>query len=303
MIDNASSLESDATPALVEGETDEQIFKELVAASEQPESDEPQEDTFEKALSDAEAADRDEPEVAVGNPSDDLTPQLERLRHQIKSEIGRTQAKDRKIDTLQKEVARLTALMNESKTTAPSAEAKAKLDKARNEYGDVIGPLADQLEANSKRLDQLTQATTSQLDGSKQQLADLYKEQEAIFRKEHPDANKVVYENRDAFAAWIEDQPKMLRDAYAMNKETIVDGAAAALVVAEFKASLKTASNGAAPAADSKSTLQARRERQLAGSRSERPGGQSAVISGVPADGASDEAYWNYFVNRDRKKG
>jgi hypothetical protein len=303
MNDQPITPEADATPALVEGASDEQLWSELEAEDRKPEPDQPQDDGFDSALAEVDAEGQDKPAVTDGNPSEDVLPQVERLRHQLQSEKGRTQALTRKAESLSKEVARLTAIMNESKTTAPSKEAKAKLEKARSEYGDVIGPVVDQLEANAKRIDRIAEATTSQLDSSRQQLADLYQEQEAIFRKEHPDAHKVVYENRAAFAAWIEDQPKSLRDAYAMNSKTIVDGAAAALVVAEFKASLQNAANGAAPAADSKSTLQARRERQLAGSRSERPGGQSAVTSVPPADSSDAEAHWKYFESLDRKKG
>lgn len=302
MIDNPTPLETDADPALVQEETDEQLWNQLEAEDQKPELDEPQDDSFESALEAADAEDRDEPEVTDGNPSEDVLPQVDRLRHQLQSEKGRTKALTIKAESLTKEVARLTAIKDESKTTAPSKEATAKLEKARSEYGDVIGPVLDQMNVNSKRLDRLTEATTLQLETSQQQLTDLHKEQEAIFRAEHPEGHKVVADNREAFNAWIEDQPKQLRDAFAINMENFVDGEAAALVVAEFKASLQNAANGAAPAADSKSMLQARREKQIAGSRSERSGGPSAVTSAPPADSNDAKAHWKYFDDLDRKK-
>lgn len=303
MIDNPTPLETDADEALDQGKTDEQLWNELAAEEPEPEPDLAQEDSTEETSPDEGAEAEETPDVADGNPAEDVKPQVERLRHQVQSEIGRNRGLARKVDTLQKENARLAALLNDTKTTAPTKEASEKLAKARSEYGDVIGPLADQIEANAKRVDRIAEIAASQLENNQSQLADLYQEQEAIFRAEHPEGHSVIHENKAVFDAWIEDQPKALRDAYSINFKHMVDGAAAALVVAEFKASLQTAANGAAPAVDSKSKLQARRDKQLAGSRSERSNGQNAVTSAPPADGSSDQAYWNYFEILDLKKG
>lgn len=310
MSETLATSKDDAAPATPEEETDEQLWADLDAKDREPEPDDDQGDGFDSALKDADEQDgeadeaepeKTEPEVTEGNPSEDPAPQVERLRHQLQSEKGRTQALTRKADNLSKEIERLNSLLNENKTTAPSKEATAKLAKAREEYGDVIGPIADQMDAYSKRVDRITEVTSSQLDSRRQQLQELYQEQEQVFLKEHPEGHKVVHENFETFKTWIEDQPKDLRDAFTMNKDNIVDGSAAAYVVASFKASLQAAANGAAPAADSKSTLQARRDRQLAGSRSERSGGPSAVTSAPPPDSDDAEAHWKYFETLERK--
>jgi len=298
----ATTTPEDAAPdAAPEVEvSDEQLWNEIATDDGKPEPEEVADDESESASEEMDAD--DQAEVADGKPEADEVPQLERLRHQLKSEMGRTQALARKSSNLTDEIARLQALLNDSKPTAEAKLSREKLAKAREEYGDVIGPLADQMDVYEKRMEGMSKANESQLQRSQRELTDFHQEQTDIFRKEHPDGHASIAENRPAFDAWLRDQTGDLRDAFKVNEQFMVDGKSAAYVVASWKASLADAAKGDAPAPDSKATLQARRDKQLVGSKSERPGGSSAVTSAPPADGASDQAIWDHFEAADAKR-
>jgi hypothetical protein len=280
--------------------SDEQLWNEIAADEGTPEPEEAADDEPESAFEETDAD--DQVEVADGKPQADEVPQLERLRHQLNSEKGRTQALTRKSSDLTDEVARLQALLNDSKPTAEAKLNRVKLTKAREEYGDVIGPLADQMDVYDKRMEGMAKANESQLQRSQKQLTEFYQEQTEIFRKEHPDGHASIANNSAAFYAWLDDQTGDIRKAFEVNRLDMVDGNSAAYVVASWKASLADAAKGDAPAPDSKATLQARRDKQLVGSKSERPGGSSAVTSAPPADGASDQAHWDHFAAVDARK-
>ena len=89
---------------------------------------------------------------------------------------------------------------------------------------------------------------------------------------------------------------------YAANKDEIVDGNAAALLVGKFKQALSDAEGTQAPANPEKEKLQAKRQRQLAGARSIRSTGRQEATSVPAADSDDLQAHWDHFARKDKRE-
>jgi hypothetical protein len=269
-----------------------------------------------EAKPDAEEAENDEPaspdadlerpdpdtKSTDGKPKEDLAAQNERLRHTVKSDKGRITALQRKVGNLQSLLTRYEGEKKEMTATTPSKDVRDRFEKAKNEYGDVIGPMAEILTVQDKRLDQLARIADDKIRDTQAQLAEVIQEQNGIFLAEHPDGLNVIKENRDVFLEWIENQPKALREAFKRNYDEVVDGAEAALVVSTFKLSLHEAAQGKAPAKDSNTSLQARRQQQLLGARSERSTASNPVNPAPGRDVDDRAAHWDYYERLDQQR-
>lgn len=252
--------------------------------------------------------DEDDPKDAGDATKDDpatLQEQVERLQHKLDSEQGRTAKLRRDIERLQGQIASAQEAPRDraDDTSGESRqELESRLKQAREDYPDVIGPLAEKIESMERRFDQLSQREIADLESQREQYDALVAEEEGLFLSEHPDGFDVVTEHREIFREWIEDQPKRLRDIYAANTDLITDGTAAAYLVSKFKQSLLGADGDVpSPASKSASRLDTRRQRQLDGARSTRTGNRSAKTGDIPSD-ADPEALFDYFIRKDEEK-
>lgn len=302
MVDKTSQIPADADDASEEIDEAQRLWDEI--AAEEPKSAPAQNGDTDNLATDASAAEdgqtQQTPPSTDGKPKEDLEAQNERLRHSVESGNGRISALTKKVTDLQSKLDRLQNTKKEIETATPSAEVKGRLAKVKEEYSD-FSPLVEMAEAQDKRLDQLAANTDADIEDTKGQLRELIEEQRQIFLSEHPDGYQVLASNAAAFKDWIEDQPRQLRDAFKRNEKELVDGQSAALMVAAFKASLQSATDGNAPAPNSTSTLQARRDRQLVGAQSQR---SNAPQITSPAPGADDDpqVLWDHFERLDREK-
>lgn len=284
--------------------TDEQLWAEF---------DEP-----EAAAEDPAAAPKDEPEPAEDfataddpppDDGDDDSPDTEKadtdteqidwkaraaeLEHKFNSERGRTAALQQKIERLNKQATSPDAGQKDETKEAR----KKRLSEVAEEYGDVVAPLVETIEDLEGRAQADVESRRSEAQAELQAIHD---EQFGKLMEQHPDGLKVVSENQDVFNAWIEDQPKLYRDIYASNRERIVDGTGAALLLSHFKAALFAADGDGAT---TETSLQDRRQRQLAGAESARQTTrQTSRTTEPPANSADEQAHWDYWDRKDAEK-
>lgn len=303
---DASSEGAAVTPdaaAPAEAST-EQLWAELQAA----EKGEPPAASQEKA-DDPPAQDDDEDEAEKGtktptDPQADQTDDTEALRAQVakleaqaRAQNGRLSARDREVNRLKSEIAELRKDVDDRRREAGQRKDQdAKLAAAREEYPDVVGPVADVLSAAKAREQADLRRQEEALKRADADLAAIEMDEQAAFMEEHPDGFEVLEKNVQTFKAWIEDQPKLVRDAFKRNERSIVDAAGASLVVSKFKLAIKEAEG-----AKQKNPQEARRQLQLDGARSERSSPQRTQAT--PGDGASEEEWWEFFKREDAKKG
>lgn len=296
-------------------DTDEQLWEEFTgdAPSEEDDPAEDGKDDTPDPGADADddpsrdtSEDDDGPDKADDAPKIDpkqLQEQMERLQHQLSSEQGRTAKQRREIERLQSQIAKAETTPSDqgSNTSDSREELEQRLNQAKEDYPDVIGPLADMIKSMESRFDELSTRDIQDLQAKRDTLDELAAEEEGRFLEEHPDGFDVVTENREVFNQWIEDQPKQLRDIFKANTDLIVDGTGAALLVSRFKQSLLDAGADPSPAHQEKSRLNARRQKQLDGARSARTGNRQAKTSDIPSE-ADDETLFDYWVQKDEEK-
>lgn len=278
---------------------EQQLWNELAQQdANSPASDDASDDaeTPDAAPSDGASGEKHPPEASAKTDDVDLAAQLTRLQSEIaerdqalKSERGRTSALTKKANGLQRDIAELTAQLKQAQEGI-SLDTKDKISKVRGEYGDVVGPLADALEAVDKQVQANSKITERQIAEKRSELKGIYEEQRQVFLDEHGDGFDTIVKNRAKFDAWIEDQPKVTRDAYLANRDAITDGKQAALIVADFKSFLQGGSVDSARAAD---PLRGVRERQMAGSKSSTGTAARPVANGrSPQDSEDPDVIW-----------
>lgn len=246
--------------------------------------------------------DGDDSEGADGADPEALQKQIERLQHSLASEKGRTQASRKEIERLKSEVSEAQTKAHRTPEDDDRLKAsKERLDAAKEEYGDVIGPLADTVEDLTRRFDELSKLEQRDLTAKTDRLAELKAAQESIFEKEHPDGYDLITREQAAFAAWVDDQPADLRQIYQRNKAEIIDGAEAAYLVGMFKQSLHDATDAPAKTTDT-NRLSARRARQIDGARASRAQTQQRVASVPPKDSENADAHWDYFARKEKER-
>lgn len=232
---------------------------------------------------------------------EEIQAQNERLMKQLQSEKGRAKGQQSRADALQKQIEQLQARM----AAAPSeseTERRERLQRTAEEYGDVVNPMLEEMDALRARLDQLSEGEQARLADLKAQADDLSQREYDKFLAVHPDGLEFIQTRPAQFQTWIEDQPKAVRDAFAANNDRWENGDAAAWVMGLFKEHVL--SNGQGGSASNQSRSGSRRSRQLAGAQTMR-GSQTrqTTTSAPPADYEDPNAHWDYFERLDKRKG
>lgn len=314
-----------AADAAADGEmTDEQVWNEMLderkgAAEDDPDADAPDDDTpdgdddkgeedktddgpaddAQDPPDDPDPSDDDKGAADDGNAEDqdpkELLSQIERLKHSLKSEQGRTAASQRQIADLTSEIGDLKERIDSTKDKTDTTA----LDTAREEFPDIIGPAVDQLKALEARADQLSAADQRRLERLTERVKELSAEETSIVLAEHPEGLGFIAENRDAFNAWVEDQRKEIRDIRKANGERIVNGTGVALMLSEFKQSLLPEQGpDPEPKTETKPDPQAaKRKLQRSGAQAVKSDGRKPVTSELPDD-ADGEAIWNSMASK-----
>lgn len=232
-------------------------------------------------------------------------PTLEELKQaselhlqQFKSEQKRSMAQQKRADRLQKELNRITSRPAADKDK--DDQRKQKLSELSEEYADVVGPLVEEVDVLNSRLESQTESDAIRADAIKEELGDLRQAETLKLTEAHPDYAAFMSEHTAVFDEWIEDQPKIVRDAYSVNENNFVDGSAAAFLVSKFKEAI--AGSSQATPKPTTSTLEKRRQHQLAGARGEKAStNQKATSDNVPEDGDWDQT-WDALDAKEARK-
>lgn len=299
-------------------QTDEQLWDELDKldpdfAGRDDEDDAPHPETDEDGdpdeddqgtSDDGERADAPENDDTKDNP-EDLREQVERLKHALNSEKGRTAASRREIERLTQQLQQPSVSSADGEGDDPSKrqELEQHLENVREEYGDVVGPLVDKIKELDSREGRWTAFEERQRQDAQSRLDAIVEQEVGKFEEEHPDGWDTLRQHGAAFREWIDDQPKQLRDIWTENREQIVDGIGTAYLVSQFKQALQDAQGDAPePQPSQENRLQDRRQRQLDGARSSRSNKRMGALRRGPPDTDDPEAIWDYFEKMDAAK-
>src|SRR5690606_22850522 len=205
-----------------------------------------------------------------------------KLEQRIRSDDGRVAAYQRRIKELTQ------AAGKKEPSRQASVDARAAIEGIAEQYPDIAQPLQKVLDALDSRIEKLDERETSRTKAEVEEIEAHVRAETEKLETEHPDWFDVISRNAAAFDAWVEDQPRRIREAAYRNSEHIISASEAAEVVAAFKKHLGASAeppaaqppqNVAAPQAAQpaspaqpntppNSELNDRRKRQLAGSAS-----------------------------------
>ena len=223
-------------------------------------------------------------------------PELKRLYDE---EHQRRKSAEGRIAALQRRPAPRDA-GNRTEGADPLAKHRQKFQELTQEYPEFATPMVAAIDDLSREVGRMTDAERAAFS---RQAA----EQEAIFTAAHPDGFDIIGNPDDparfdrakhaAFVAWVDDQPKSVRDAVASMATAITDGETAAQIFTAYKASLGPAEEPPAPRTD---PLAGRRRSQLAGARTTTA--RSPRASDAPPDGDHDKLFDYYAAKSERRR-
>lgn len=194
-------------------------------------------------------------------------------RHKWQSQQGRLSAQDR-------ELARLRALaegnggqQDQGRKPLKELLASDEIKAAREEFGEVLGPVLDTLSQIAERVDETAGAVAS----SRQEATSDAEEQKLTQKV----GNWAELAADERFTGWLEAQPRHIREATARNWDAIVDHEEAADVFTRFAGHI-------APPQQQQdqggSSGPSRRERQASAAKDAGGSTGPTVASGEPDD-------------------
>lgn len=206
----------------------------------------------------------------------------DKLRQRIQSDDGRVARYQRDRDAIKRHLARV-ADQAEDRDSLQAYLDSEEYKKSREEYGDDLSPMFNLLERlAADRDDQV--AAIAKMDEAAFEAAVQDNVRELLTLA--PDAADLVA--HQSFAPWVESQPQAIQDAFARNRDAVVDPREANLVVSMFRNALKEAEQQSTGQPQKQSTDR-RRAAQIEGARS--LGTRAPNIVGNPGD-TSYEAAW-----------
>lgn len=247
-------------------------------------------------------AETDKPDIWASAPPelkaayDELAAKTAKIENDFKSANGRVSTYQRRYEDLVK----AAQPVKKEETVAPTQA----IEGLMQDFPEIAGPLKQALETIQGKLDNLDKAEESRRVAAQTELVTMVEEQTKRLDEAIPDWETTLKANGAAFAAWVEDQPRRIREiAY---REDITNADEAAEVVKLFKAHLGQPADKPAPQADTTTKTQTqplsdKRERQLAGTASPNPQGGRPVVSGIPEDG-DPEQIWKGFAALEQQR-
>lgn len=209
---------------------------------------------------------------------------------------GRQSKADKEVQRLRERLAQLEAQQGTGNRTeqhqagseeaAPAKSTDDRLDKLREDYPDIAGPLVDMIEAQAAKIGEL-EKPIGNLQQEREQA--YYAAQERVLSSTHPDYREVINADLDRYNGWLASQPKVIQEIAVRNEHHVVDGAEVALLVGKFKADLGITAPSAPPPSPA---IDERREAQKASGRDAGRTGPS-VTTGVPDDFDAAVAYYS----------
>jgi len=196
-----------------------------------------------KDTADGDAPDTESGKDASKTQADDIwanaTPEQRTALEAVqKSEQGLREQLDRRMREISRLKSRQTADTPAPKEAGDDEKTAAYLEtddwKAfTEEYPEVAGPLGSVIGNLQSVIDKQGKELSAIGNDRRQEALD---EQANLLTQKHADWEQVVTEDPNAFAGWLDSQPRHVREAFARNQEQIVDAEEAADVVGRFKA-------------------------------------------------------------------
>ncbi len=229
-------------------------------------------------------------EAAAFDPWEGLTPEqkahFERVQNSERSNRGRVGALTKKLQTFASQQAAPKPPEQQDEGAEERSEAKPSLqDRLKGvveEYGDVVGPIAEILGEVQAQIDSIQKpaATMAEVDGDAVTLTKAYE----VLERDHPDYLAL---SEDAnFGKWLTSQ-----DAKVIGLANSFDPTEVSLVLTKFKAERSAAYASQSGESGDKGTQDGtatddKRRRQIEGSRAVTARG-APVAAGVPNDFSS----------------
>lgn len=208
--------------------------------------------------------------------------------HRLSSTQGRLSAADRELARLRKESGNQPAAQGgqsggQAQQQPQSLEDDEDIKRFQEEYGDIANPIMKLLRVQAEKIAQLEApvAAVAQDRAIEAQASEF-----TTFATAHPDWEQYVNDAR--YPAWLEQQPKAIRDA-AQRAINVEDGQEAAWLLGQFKASIGVQVSPPQPKpqpanpSPAQRSADPRRQRQLAAGR-DIGASSPPVQSGVPDD-------------------
>ncbi|GAA4108830.1 hypothetical protein ACFFTN_01425 [Aminobacter aganoensis] len=216
-----------------------------------------------------------------------------KFEQRSRSASGRISALQRKINAAQ------------DKPSRDIGNARDEIAGIQEDYPDIAQPLSKALEKLDGKVDRLSASEKADLESAQSELNDLVDAETNRLLAVHPDYVDVLNKNGRAFVAWVEDQPRAIREAAHQNANVIADSDAAIKVVEGFKKHLGLVKDTPAPTPDPapqpapQPKLDDRRQRQIQGSASPQGKVGRPTVSGIPEEGDA-KAIWDAFDAQER---
>ncbi|RFC65012.1 hypothetical protein DYI37_03865 [Fulvimarina endophytica] len=212
-----------------------------------------------------------------------------KLAQKERSANGRYTATQRRYDELVK------AAQPRQPASGDRPTLETSLASLKEDYPEIAGPLQQALAAVQGDVATLAEAEEGRRSAAQTELSEFLQTEADEFSQQHPDFEEVVRQDAGRFTAWVDDQPKAVRDAFARNAQTIVNAAEASNVASLYKAFLGMGEAAAAAATQTgKPSLDARRQRQLQSTANPSRASRRPASSGIPEEGDRDEI-WDAF--------
>ncbi|KQT54638.1 hypothetical protein ASG43_03360 [Aureimonas sp. Leaf454] len=231
---------------------------------------------------------------ALRNQFEALQAENAKLLQKERSASGRASGFQRRYEDLKKAA--------EPRATPGDRPApQAALDALKEDYPEIAEPLSQALNAIQGDVATLAEAEEGRRKAAETELTDYLDTEAAALTSQHPDYLDVLKTNSDKFVAWIDDQPRAVRDAFNRNAEHVVNAAEAAAVVGMFKEHLGMPAP--APAAERPAatpSLASRRERQLGATAAPTRAHRRPTVSGIP-ENADPQDIWDAFEDAERR--
>lgn len=169
-----------------------------------------------------------------------------------------------------------------------------ELKKLAEDYPDVTGPILKRQAELQDQVSTMVEITKLQRQSAQEIESHTSSEQAALVEAQHPKWGQTIQTNQAAFFAWVDDQPKRIRDAVAANMDAVTDANSLAEVLTGFKAFIAHPPQATPP--EKATDLSAKRQLQLHGAREINPRGKAASTSDPMAGMDDDDAIWAGIV-------
>lgn len=222
-----------------------------------------------------------------------LAAKTAKIEQQARSAAGRATGFQRRYEEL------LKAAQPRKTNDADRAEVEAALAALKDDYPEIAQPLQKALGALEGNVKELAEAEDRRRQAATEELNSFVQTETSQVLEEHPDYLEVLGSNAEELAAWVDDQPRRVREAFARNAEQIVNATEASEIVSSFKAYL--GQPAPAPADPGRTQpLSSKRERQLASTATPSSRHRRPTVSGIPEEG-DPQAIWDAFEAAERK--